>query len=107
MQNPPTPKWSFPIICGNLGMDVAPKQLATIDSYYELSTILYSSKFHNNFQVQWVIPQKSQTDTVEDILFWKPPWNFKVFYFSPGNSRQNKDSPPETPQKLSYTPWKF
>ena len=27
---------------------------------------------------------------VEDILFVKKPWNFSFFYFTPGNSRQNK-----------------
>ena len=24
----------------------------------------------------WAIPEKIQTRRVEDILFWKPPWNF-------------------------------
>ena len=31
----------------------------------------------------------------EDIIFFKKPWNFLFFYFTPGNSRQNK------------APWKF
>ena len=25
-----------------------------------------------------------------DIIFWKPPWNFSFFYFTPENSWQNK-----------------
>ena len=40
---------------------------------------------------------------VEDILFWKSLWNFRVSYFTPGNSRQNKVSPLA---KLCFTPWK-
>ena len=32
------------------------------------------------------------------ILFWKPPWNFSFFYFTPGNSRQNKAQPLDIPQ---------
>ena len=27
---------------------------------------------------------------VKDIIFWKPPWDFSFFYFTPENSRQNK-----------------
>ena len=30
---------------------------------------------------------------VEDILFWNPPWNFSLLYFTSGNSRQNKVPP--------------
>ena len=49
--------------------------------------------------MEWVIPEKNQkTGEVEDVLFWKNPWTFLVFYFTPGNSGQNKDLPQETPQ---------
>ena len=34
--------------------------------------------------------RKIQTGGVEGILFWKNPWNFSFFYFTLGNSRQNK-----------------
>ena len=35
---------------------------------------------------------------VEDILFWKPSWNFLFFYFTPGNSRQKRAPSLEIPQ---------
>ena len=44
------------------------------------------------------IPEKNQTEGVEDILFWKLLWNFEIFNFTPGNSRPNKVSPLENPQ---------
>ena len=31
----------------------------------------------------------------EDILLWTPPWTFSFFYFTSGNSRQNKAPPLE------------
>ena len=48
--------------------------------------------------VKWAILEKIQTGWVEDILFWKPPWYFSFFYFTPGNSRQNKAQPLDIPQ---------
>ena len=35
---------------------------------------------------------------IEDIFFWKPTWNFSFFYFTTGNSRQNKAQPLDIPQ---------
>ena len=43
--------------------------------------------------LSWAIPEKIQTRGVEDIFFWKSPWNFSSFDFTPENSRQNKDQP--------------
>ena len=43
--------------------------------------------------LEWAIPEKNQTGELEDILLWKLPWNFSFFYFTPGNSRQNKAQP--------------
>ena len=34
----------------------------------------------------------------------KTPWNFEIFYFIPGNSRQNKASPLETPENCVTPP---
>ena len=42
--------------------------------------------------------RKRQTRSVEDILFWKSPWNFSIFYFTPGNSRRNKAPTQKIPQ---------
>ena len=48
----------------------------------------------------WAIPEKKPNGGVEDILFWKTPWNFSFFYFIPINSRQNKAQPPGCSTKL-------
>ena len=45
----------------------------------------------------WAILGKNQTGGVEDILFWKP-LGIYLFFFTPGNSRQNKAPPLEIPQ---------
>ena len=42
--------------------------------------------------------RKKSNRGVEDILYWNPPWNFSFFYFTHGNSRQNKAHPLEIPQ---------
>ena len=42
--------------------------------------------------------KKNQTGSAEDILFWKAAWDFWIFYFTPGNSKQSKALPLETPQ---------
>ena len=42
--------------------------------------------------------KKNRKGRVEDILLWKPPWNFSFFYLNPGNFRQNKVPPMEIPQ---------
>ena len=50
---------------------------------------------------KWAIPEKKQTGGgggVEDILFWKPPLELFIFYFTPGNSLQSKAPPLEIPQ---------
>ena len=54
---------------------------------------------------------------VEHILFWKNPWNFSFFNFTPGNSRQSKALPLEIQQNCGRSlgnskaknqdPWKF
>ena len=55
--------------------------------------------FFVNFQLNqiqnWAIPEKIQTEGVENILFSTPPppWNFIFFYFTPGSSKQNKAQP--------------
>ena len=64
-----------------------------------------------------VLFQKKPNTGEEDILFWKPPWNFYFFYFTPENSRQNKAPPLEIPQSYvrslespkarNQDPWKF
>ena len=73
---------------------------------------------------EWAIPEKIQTGRggggeggVEDILFPKPSWNFSFFYFTPGNSRQNKAQALDIPQNCVRSlgnfkakkkdPWKF
>ena len=53
--------------------------------------------------VKWAIPEKIQTGGFEDTLFWKPPWNFSFFYFTPGNSTQNKAQPLDIPQNCVRT----
>ena len=66
----------------------------------------------------WAIPEKTQTGGGLRIYFFeKPPWNFSLFYFTPGNSRQNKAQPQDIPQNCVRTlgnsktknkdPWKF
>ena len=57
---------------------------------------------------------KKRRGRVEDILLWKPPWNFSFFYLNPGNFRQNKVPPLEIPQNCGNSilfflgrPWKF
>ena len=67
--------------------------------------------------VKWAIPEKIQTGGFEDILFWKPPWNFSFFYFTPGNPRQSKTQPLDIPKHCvrflgnskakNKDPWKF
>ena len=45
--------------------------------------------------------KKNQLLGGEGTLFWSsplPPWNFSLFYFTPGNFRQNKSLPLEIPQ---------
>ena len=61
--------------------------------------------FYPTFQLppalsHWVIPEKTQT---EDILFWKNPWNFEVFHFTPGNSMIT----PGNSTLFLINPWKF
>ena len=51
--------------------------------------------------LEWAIPKKNQTGELEDILLWKLPWNFSFFYFTPGNSRQNKVQPLDIPQNCA------
>ena len=46
----------------------------------------------------YMFQKKCNQGGVEDILFWKPPWNFSCFYFTPGSSRQNKAQPLDIPQ---------
>ena len=49
-----------------------------------------------------------QGEAVEDILFWKITWNFSFFYFTPGNSRQNKAHPWKFHKfLLDSLDWKF
>ena len=57
------------------------------------------------YKTESAIPEKWGRG-VEDMLSWTP-WNFRFFYFTPGNSRQNKASSLETPldpfmQKLLF-----
>ena len=63
--------------------------------------------FHNLLEFHltlWAIPEKN--NRFEEKLFWKPLWNFWIFYFTPGNSRQNKALPqPRNSTKLCYIPW--
>ena len=49
--------------------------------------------------------RKKQTG-IEDILFWKPPWNFRICYFTLRNSGENKFLSLEILQNCD-TPWKF
>ena len=61
--------------------------------------------------------KNKQREGVEEILFWKPPWNFSFFYFIPENSRESKAPPLEIPQNCvrslgnskgkNQDPWKF
>ena len=46
----------------------------------------------------WAVPEKKKLE-LSASFFGTPPWNYEVFYFTHGNSRQNKVSPQlETPQ---------
>ena len=66
---------------------------------------------------KWAISEKKQAAGFEDILFWKPAWNFSFFHFTPGNSRHSKAPPLEIPRPKTKTlgnstlflinPWKF
>ena len=38
----------------------------------------------------WAIPEKIQIGGVEDTLFWKAPWKFKIWHFIPRNSGEKK-----------------
>ena len=55
---------------------------------------------------EWGIPEKNQIGGVEDILFEKT-LEFLGFLSTPGNSRQNKASPLETPHSCVLHPQKF
>ena len=46
--------------------------------------------------VYWAIPEKIQTGVLRIYFFEEPPGLF--FYFTPGNSRQNKAQPLDIPQ---------
>ena len=66
--------------------------------------ISHIRKFMNYFSKKSTNgPFQKKNRAVEDIFFLKSPWNFKVFYLIPENSRRNKASPLETPQN-SVTP---
>ena len=92
-------------------------QLGLVELYYWLIDLNQDSKviqgvkweklyktmkilmFFLNFQLNQIqncaIPEKIQTEGVENILFsTPPPWNFIFFYFTPGSSKQNKAQPP-------------
>ena len=43
--------------------------------------------------------RKNPNTGVEDILFLKTHLEFLIFYFTPGNSRQNKAQPLDIPQE--------
>ena len=61
--------------------------------------------------------RKNSDRGVEDILLRKLLWDFSFFYFTPGNSRQNKAQPLDIPQNCvrslgnskakNKDPWKF
>ena len=69
----------------------------------------------------WAIPEITKQwrkgGLRTQALFEIKAWNFKVSYFTPGNSRQNKASPLEIPQNFvtslenyetkNQDPWKF
>ena len=93
-------------------------------STFSRSNIFHSFDSYGSFQfcsnssavTKWAIPEKIETG-VEDMLFWNP-WNFSFFfYFTPGNSRQNKAQPLDIPQNCvrslgnskakNKDPWKF
>ena len=41
----------------------------------------------------WPIPEKKAKQGVEDILFWKTPWNFSFFYFTLQILHKTKPNP--------------
>ena len=45
---------------------------------------------------------QKKKDKQEGTYFFENPWSFQLFYFAPGNSKQNKASPLQTPQNC-YT----
>ena len=52
----------------------------------------------------WPIPEKKAKRGVEDILFWKTPWNFSFFYFTLQILHKTKPNPLDIP-KLCQIPW--
>ena len=64
---------------------------------------------HHKWWCTLVYSKKIQTGWwgTEDILFWKPPLEFFIFYFTHGNSRQNKAQPLDIPPNCVKIPWKF
>ena len=76
----------------------------------------------NKLTMHWAIPEKTkpkQGGGSWGYTFMTPslPWNFQVSYFTPGNCRQNKALPLETPENcvtllrnfkaFHQDPWKF
>ena len=73
-------------------------------------------KRHIKMQIRLSYSRKKQNRGgggrgLRKYLFEKTTWNFFVFYFTLGNSGQNKAPPLEIPQNcvtsLCYIPWKF
>ena len=93
--------------------------IVTLANLWHLAYFSLCQCCYQNFQLPSILLVDRELCClgVEDILFWKPPWNFSVFYFTPGNSSQNKSQTLDIPQNFvrslgnsktkNKNPWKF
>ena len=94
-------------------------------STFSRINIFHSFDSYGSFQfcsnssavTKWAIPEKIETGELR-IYFFETPGTFHFFYFTSGNSRQNKAQPLDIPQNCVRSlgnstlfflghPWKF